>query len=403
MTAQAPAPASVLAGQGPLIAVVFFGFLAVGIPIAALSLQVHHSLGFSPLVVGVVIGLQSAATVLVRHQAGTVADQAGPRKAVLLGLPAAALSGVLYMASVALPLGPTASVLLIVAGRLLMGVGEALFITGSLSWGIARLGPARTGVVMSWQGIAMFVALGVGGPIGLWAQARFGFAAVGALTVAAPLVALLVAILLPAARGSGGVRVPFYKVLGLIWQPGIVLGLATAPFASISAFVALDYHAQGWTGGGWSGGVFSSAGAAIAAFGVGYVAVRAFFSGLPDRLGGAPVAVVSLIVEAVGQALLWLAPRPEIALAGACLTGAGFSLIFPAMGIEATRRVSAEQRGRAVGNFTAFFDLAIGLTGPVVGLAVAPLGFSGAFLIGGVCAVLGLALLIPMWRGTRRA
>ena len=67
----------------------------------------------------------------MRHHAGTVADQAGPRKAVLLGLPAAALSGVLYMASVALPLGPTVSLLVIVAGRLLMGVGEALFIVKS--------------------------------------------------------------------------------------------------------------------------------------------------------------------------------------------------------------------------------------------------------------------------------
>ena len=48
-------------------------------------------------------------------------------------VPAAALSGVLYIVSVALPLGPTVSLLVIVAGRLLMGVGEALFITGSLA------------------------------------------------------------------------------------------------------------------------------------------------------------------------------------------------------------------------------------------------------------------------------
>ena len=54
MTSQA----SVWVGQGPLVAIVFFGFLAVGIPIAALSLEVHHGLGFSALVVGLVIGLQ---------------------------------------------------------------------------------------------------------------------------------------------------------------------------------------------------------------------------------------------------------------------------------------------------------------------------------------------------------
>jgi MFS family permease len=383
-------PTSILAGQGPLVAIVFFGFLAVGIPIAALSLYVSQSLGYGTAVVGVVIGLQSAATVIFRHQGGTVCDQAGPRRAVLLGLPLAALSGLCYLAAtlVQVPLGPAASLGLVLLGRIVMGVGEALFITGTLSWGIARLGPSRTGIVMSWQGIAMFVALGAGAPLGLNAWRLFGFPAVAGLTLAMPLIALAVALTLPAAAGAGGVRVPFYRVLGLIWQPGLVLGLATAPFASITAFVALDYLAHGWPG----------AGAAIAAFGVGYVAVRAFFSHLPDRLGGVPVASVSLAVEAAGQVLLWLAPRPEIAFAGACLTGAGFSLIFPSMGLEATRRVSAEQRGRAVGNFTAFFDLAIGVTGPVVGLAAGRFGYPSAFLIGTACALLGLVLLIGLRR-----
>ncbi len=381
-----------LGRSAPLVAIVFFGFLAVGIPIAALSIHVHHTLGFGTLVVGLVIGLQSAATVLMRHQAGTLADSAGPRRAVLLGLPLAALSGVLYLASSHLPLGPTGSVVVILVGRLVMGVGEALFVTGALSWGIGRLGPERTGIVMSWQGIALFGALSIGAPIGLWAQQWGGFPAVALLTIAAPLVALVVALLLPAVPASGGRRVPFYRVLGLIWQPGVVLGLATAPFASIAAFLALDYQAHGWTG----------AGAAIGAFGIGYVAVRIFFSHLPDRLGGITVAAGSLVVEAVGQALLWLAPDAWAAFAGACLTGAGFSLIFPSMGIEATRRVTPEQRGRAVGNFTAFFDLAIGLTGPVVGLAASRFGFPIAFMIGTVCALTALLLLNRMSGRTAR-
>ena len=373
---------AVIAALAPLAAIVFLGFLAVGIPIAALSLHVHQRLGFSAVIVGIVIGLQSAATVLVRHQAGTVSDRAGPRRAVLLGLPLAALSGVLYLLSDLAPGGPAVSLLIILVGRVVMGVGEALFITGCLAWGIARL-PTKTSIVMSWQGIAMFVALGAGAPIGLSAQHRWGFDSVALLTVAAPLLALAIAVALPAVAGGGGERVPFYKVLGLIWRPGVVLGLATAPFASIAAFLALDYQAQGWGG----------AGTAIAAFGVGYVAVRLVASHLPDKYGGVAVAAVSLAAEAAGQAMLWLAPNVEVAFAGACLTGAGFSLIFPAMGVEATRRVAPEQRGRAVGNFTAFFDLAIGLTGPVVGLAAGPFGFPAAFFIGTVAALLALVML----------
>jgi hypothetical protein len=51
------------------------------------------------------------------------------------------------------------------------------------------------------------------------------------------------------------------------------------------------------------------------------------------------------------------------------VTGLGFSLVFPAMGVEATRRVPAAQRGQAVSNFIVFFDLSLGLGGPLLGLA----------------------------------
>ena len=68
--AAAPSRGQVVAALGPLVGIIFLGFLAVGIPIAALSLHVRHRLGFDPLIVGIVIGLQSAATVLVRHHAG---------------------------------------------------------------------------------------------------------------------------------------------------------------------------------------------------------------------------------------------------------------------------------------------------------------------------------------------
>jgi predicted MFS family arabinose efflux permease len=102
--------------------------------------------------------------------------------------------------------------------------------------------------------------------------------------------------------------------------------------------------------------------------------------------------MTSLAIEALGQALIWLSTSPMLALLGALVTGIGFSLIFPSMGVEATRRVPIEQRGRAVANFIAFFDLAIGLTAPAVGYAAGVFGYGTAFLIGAVAAICALVL-----------
>ena len=368
---------------GPLVLIVFLGFLSIGVPLSALSLQVHEVLGFDMVTVGWVIGIQSLATILTRHRAGTLADHRGPRRAVLTGLPLAAASGLLYLASTLLPLAPAPALAVLTIARLVLGVAESLFITGCMSWGIARLGPARTGKVMSWQGIAMYAALGLGAPLGLAVQRRLGFEAVALLVVATPLLACLVALALPGTPPSAVVRAPFHRVLGLIWRPGTVLMLATAPFAVLATFLALSFAARGWDGAGW----------ALGGFAAGYVLVRLLFAHLPDRLGGITVATVSLAIEAAGQAMLWLAPVPSVALAGAVLTGIGFSLMFPSMGIEATRRVAPALRGRAVGGFTAFFDLALGLTGPLVGLATSRLGLDGAFLLGTGAALAGLAML----------
>ncbi len=354
----------------PLVLLVFLGFLSVGAPLSALSLYIHDQLGFGALVVGLMIGVQSLATVLTRHRAGVISDRYGPKRAVLLGLPLAALSGILYVASALLPASPEGSLAILLLGRLVLGFGESLFITGALSWGIGRLGMTHTSKVMSWQGIAMYAALGLGAPLGLAVQTTHGFAVVGALAAAAPVLGWLIAFNLPATPAGGSNRVPFYRVLGLIWRPGLVLALATAPFAAIAAFVAL-----------------------VVGFGAGYVAIRLFFSHLPDQLGGARVAAISLAIEALGQALLWLAPNPYVAFMGAILTGIGFSLVFPAMGVETTRRVPPEQRGRAIGSFTAFFDLSLLLTAPIAGLAVYSAGYSAVFLIGATFAMLALTLL----------
>ncbi len=365
------------------VAIVFFGFLSVGLPLPPIALYLHDQLGFSASVIGFAIGLQSVVTVLTRHRAGTLCDHRGARSVIRFGLPLAAIAGLLYLTAALLPIHAVAKLALLLAGRVALGFGESLFMTGAMNWSIGRLGAQRTGLVMSWQGIAMYAAIGLGAPLGLAIYSAIGFAGVALTAAVSPLIALAIAATLPDMPTSGSVeRVPFYKVIGLIWRPGMVLFLSTIPFAGITGFLALTYAARGWSG----------AGIAMAVFSAGYIAVRLIGSHWPDRFGGTLVAMVSLVIEAIGQVMIWLATDPLMALAGALVTGIGFSLIFPSMGVEATRRVPVEQRGRAVANFIAFFDLAIGVTAPAVGYAAGLFGYGAAFLIGAVAALGALVL-----------
>ncbi|MBV9778123.1 MAG: MFS transporter, partial [Acetobacteraceae bacterium] len=101
-------------------------------------------------------------------------------------------------------------------------------------------------------------------------------------------------------------------------------------------------------------------------FAASLVAARLFLGHMPDRLGGARVALVSVLIEAAGLALIWLAPSQAVAVAGALLTGLGFALVYPALGVEAVRRAPPQSRGLAMGAYTAFLDVALGFGSPAL-------------------------------------
>lgn len=374
----------------PLVAIVFSGFLSIGIPLPALPLHVSGSLGYSAIVVGWIVGIQSFATILTRKFAGGYCDRHGPKQSVSLGLPLASCAGLLYLASTWIA-DPLTSLGVLTLGRLLMGPAESLFLTGTMTWGIGRVGIAKTGKVMAWQGIAMFAALGIGGPLGVAIQQQFGFAGVAWTTILLPLIGFAVARSLAAlAVTRGQVQgLSFFGALALIWRFGLALAFSAMPFAILSSFLVLLYANYGWQGAGY----------AILGFSAGYIGVRLFFAHLPDRIGGQKVGAVSVVIEFCGQLLLWLAHDPMMALAGAVLTGIGFSLVFPSMGVQAMARVPAHSRGLAVACFMAFIDVASGLTGPIVGVVIGLFGYSTAFLAGALACV---ASLLVMWPGTRQ-
>jgi MFS family permease len=370
----------------PLDIAVFLVYLTVGAPLPVIPLFVHDRLGFDPLIVGIVIGAQAAATLLARPLAGGLADRRGTRAAVIVGALISALAGVFYFASTFLESSPMASLAAIIAGRLALGLGDSLFLTGAMAWGVQLGGPKKAGKGLMSVGIALYAAMAIGAPLGIALFNNGGFAVLALIVAATPLLACLIAQRLPAQPVVAGLRIPLREVFGRIWRPGAGVALSGVGFAVIAAFITLYYQSHGWNGAAYG----------LTAFGVAFIVARLFFGGYPDRFGGARVALACLAIEVVGQLLLWFAPLPVIALLGAALTGFGYSLAFPALCLEAVRRVPPQSRGSAIGAYVVCLDFSLASAGPVAGLMVAPLGYSAIYLLGAACAALAAMLTIGL-------
>lgn len=384
-TGQAGATPAYLARPSlAVIAMLFCGYLAVGLPLPVIPLFVHDKLGFSNLVVGLVIGIQFLATVLTRGYAGHVTDHQGGKRAALQGAAFSAFGGLLYLVAAIQGLSPAASLAIVIAGRLLAGLGESQFVTGCVSWSIASVGPQRAGMSMSWTGIAMFAALAIGAPVGMGLYQRLGLQVAMAACVVAPLLAVGIAFGATSYVSPAGHRLPFYRVISQIWREGLGLMLQGVGLSGLTAFASLYFAMRGW----------EHAGLVMTAFGIGFILMRIVFGHLPDRIGGYHVALWSLAIEAIGQAVLWAAPYEIVALAGAFVTGLGCALVFPALGVEALKRVLPANRGSAMGAFVAFLDIAYGIAGPAAGLVAGQFGYAAVYLLGAASAVLGAVLVL---------
>jgi MFS family permease len=359
----------------PISAAMLVGFLTMGISMPVLPLHLHYTLDMSPVVVGFAIGIQFAAALLSRAWAGGLADTRGSKRAMVMGFLVASTAGIAYLSSLAFIGTPVMSLGVLMLGRLLLGCGESLVMTGALSWGIALVGPRNTGKVMAWVGAAVYGAFAAGAPLGTFIYGRYDFIGIAFATIIIPLLAL--GFIAPAQPNAVTAthRVPFYKVLGTVWVPGLGMGLCCVGLGVISTFIALLFAGRNW----------GSASLAFTSFGAAFILARIFFTHLLDQ-GGAKVALVCVLVEVAGLLLIWQAGSPMIAYAGAALTGFGYSLAFPGFGVEAVRRAPPQARGAAMGAFVAFFDIAIGVTGPTAGAIAGVAGLNAVYLAG-ACAV----------------
>lgn len=366
----------------------FANYLTIGLPLAVLPGYVHEHLGFSAFWAGLVISLQYFTTLLSRPQSGRIADEKGPKKVVVLGLCGAVVSGVFYALAAWNDSSPIVALTLLCIGRLILGAGQSFAGTGATLWGVGVVGSRYIGRVISWNGVATYGAMAIGAPLGVWINHIGGLKLVSYTVIAIALLFVLLALPREAAKVTPGKKLPFREVLGKVWVYGIVLALASVGFGVIATFITLFYANRHWEGAALTLTIFSCA----------FVGVRLLFPNSITRFGGLRVAIVCFAVEITGLLLIWSAALPLMAELGAFLAGAGFSLVFPSLGVLAVKVVAPQNQGSALATYTLFLDLSLGLVGPLAGVMMGYTGVGAIYLAAAVLVSIGLLMTLRLSR-----
>lgn len=389
-----PADANVTLRVLTIVCFTFIAYLTIGLPLAILPSYVHDNLGMGAILAGLVISVQYVATLVSRPFAGRLSDSMGAKRVVSLGLVLCCVSGVFYL--LAALIGehqPLTALATLMVGRLVVGCAESLVGTGSIQWAIGTVGLHRTGKVISWNGIATYGGLAAGAPLGVVLVRLIGFQALGLTVIALGVIGLLLAWRQVGVPTVHGERMGIHHVFRHVLNYGLALGLGSMGFGAIATFITLYYATHQWSGAAF----------ALTMFGLCFCGARLLFINTIGRFGGYRVALVSLAIEAIGLALLGLAPSSLLALIGAGLAGLGFALVFPALGVAAVESVPLPSRGAALGVYSAFADLALGATGPLAGVVAHHLGFSAVYVGTTFVVIAGMGIVLGLWSKARQA
>ncbi len=182
--------------------------------------------------------------------------------------------------------------------------------------------------------MATYVAMAVGAPLGVTLNQYFGISGFATVVVLVAAIGLLFARTRQDVSVTAGVRAPFHAVVRKIWPYGLGLAFGTVGFGVIATFITLYFAVHSWQGAAFTSRCSASALSVFA------------------RCWGTPSLAMA------GSRY----PRPASSsnVSACCLSGwrrrhgwrdrrlshrLGFSLVFPALGVEAVKQVEEQNRG----------------------------------------------------------
>jgi len=333
------------------------------------------ALGGSKFAAGMFLGFLTYASAFSAPLTGALADRAGKRRMLLT------CSLVIAGFSMAYAWSHSYRVLLVLV--LAHGVFWSGLLSASAAYITDIIPESRRAEGIGYWGLATIVAIAVAPSIGFWVYGH-GWVWLCATTGALNLVMAAIAFVLPephAPAWMGGER--FFTRRLLEWRVLVVsltLFLYSFGYGGVTSFSALYADANHVV----PKGIYFTVLALV------ILTTRPLSVPLGDRIGHKKVFLPSLVLIAIGLAILaWGGTRPWL-VASAVVFGMGFGTAYPVFAAYVMRHVAPSRRGAAFGGILAAFDTGIGTGSIALGWIIEHRGFPAAFATAAVLAALSL-------------
>lgn len=347
---------------GIMFAISAVGALTNAATTPVIPLYAERDLASGSAIAGMVIALGSLASMIGMPAAGFLGDRFGYRIVSVVG-------GLVAVVGLCLPtLNPSLG--LLIAGRIIFGLGSASALTLTMTWLVALTPLDQRGKSLSIFGLSVWIGVALGPQVGTWMYALAGAAGVFLLTGALTAVASVMFILLPSPQAAvttasitlPGARPSLWRTFLVVWVPGVVAAAAWCGEGLLLGFAIVHLESRGVAATGILG-----AANVFGVFAVSVIIARLLFARMPDRIGPLRATVISLLFLAAGLTTLALATDFWIAALGAAAMGMGFSPLYPSLTMLASRGLHSVNRALGLGIFSSFTSV----------------GYAGGALIGG--------------------
>jgi len=368
---------------GLLMATGITNSLGTGALNALLPPFVVDELGGTEATAGIVMGSMAITALLSRAFLGRVADRRGARRLIGAG---AAITAFSLLLLVLVPSVPGA-----ILARLVMGGGNAAFFIGTSVRAMELAPPARRSQAAAFNLIAFHVGMGIGPTLGEYVLDRTNYTV--AWLMLAGLVTAACGVSWGLSHRPGDPHAEPSPLIhrAAIW-PGLVTLFGVFGFNGYLVFAALYANEIGLDN---VGPVFMVSSGTM-------VLARLFFGRVPDIVGPIRAGTGALTVTIAATVLLALWNAPMGLFVGAAMVSLGLSLQSPSFMVIAIDGVTDRERGSAMATYTAFFDIANAMIGPILGTIIAASGYRPAFLVSAGAGVVSMILLrgvvAPRWR-----